>query len=81
MTRDKFTTMKFTAYMPIMHVQSRSKEQTLCMLMGIDFDEELLTLEPFDKEIYQDEKFVARCENCFIPDKNTTNQQLNNPLQ
>jgi hypothetical protein len=67
MTREKFTTIKFTAYMPIIHIQPRSKKETLCMLMAIDFDEDLLTLEPFDKVEYKDEKFIARCENCFIP--------------
>ena len=35
-----------------------------CMLIGIDFEQELLLLIPIDTETYEENKFWARCEYC-----------------
>ena len=67
MTRDKFIKTKFNAFMKIMHVQPRSKQETVCMLAAVDFEEEILILIPLDKETFEDITFEARYENCYIP--------------
>jgi hypothetical protein len=67
MTRGQFVKVKFMAYMPINYIQPSNKEVIECLLVGIDFEDQLLTLEPVDKVYYKDEQFVARCENCTFP--------------
>mgnify|MGYP006967778140 CR=1 FL=1 len=39
----------------------------LCMLVGLDFENNLMRLWPFDQEIYKDESFWARVEYCRRP--------------
>jgi hypothetical protein len=43
----------------------------LCMLLAVDFEEELFQLEPFgtDKELYTEKTFWARREYCRKPIK------------
>ncbi len=39
----------------------------LCMLVAIDFEEDLFKLMPFDTETYHQEPFWCRVENCERP--------------
>jgi hypothetical protein len=66
MERKEFMKRKFRAFEAIEYHQA-NKTIIECMIMQINFVEELLLLEPIDKELYSDESFWARCENCFIP--------------
>jgi len=38
-----------------------------CMLIAVDFDQELLKLEPMDKSIYEEIPFWSRIEYCECP--------------
>jgi hypothetical protein len=38
-----------------------------CMLLAIDFEQDLFKLEPVDKEMYEDASFWARVEYCKRP--------------
>lgn len=38
-----------------------------CMLIAIDFEQELFKLEPVDKEVYEDISFWTRVEYCKRP--------------
>ena len=38
-----------------------------CMLIAVDFEQELFKLEPIDKEMYEDTSFWVRVEYCKRP--------------
>lgn len=37
-----------------------------CMLLAVDFDEQLLKIIPFPGGYYEEKEFWARCEHCEI---------------
>ena len=67
MTRDQFVKKKFQAYQVIMWVNPTTKVKVECMLVGIHFDRELLTLDPVDKVLYHDEEFLSHIKDCYLP--------------
>lgn len=67
MKREEFTKKRWKGY-EIIEFRPPNKEIVYeCMLLAIDFEQDLFKLEPFDKEMYQDESFWARVEYCKRP--------------
>ena len=68
MTREEMLKLHWKAYREIMYQHPRSKEPVLCILLGIDFDDESMTLQPLgDGFITKD--FTAGIQFCSIPKK------------
>ena len=73
MTEDQFRKKRFHGFMSIDYSNSRIKNPDgeygviiPCMLVALDFDECILTLQPFPNESYKEDEFTAYCENCEI---------------
>lgn len=67
MTQEEFAKKRWQHSEAIEYSHPRSSRIVECMLLAIDFENGLLKLEPFDKEIYEDKSFWARVENCKRP--------------
>lgn len=68
MTREELIKKRWRAYEQINYMPKRKDGFTIeCVLIAIDFDNELFMLEPIDKEVYEDKTFWARVEYCKRP--------------
>lgn len=68
MTREELMKKRWSAYEQINYSPKRKDGVTFeCMLLAVDFENELMQLEPIDKELYEDNSFWARCEYCERP--------------
>ena len=67
MERDKFIKMKFKAFMAIDFFNKRDNNIVECILLAVDFEQELFTLEAVDKETYYSKPFDVRREYCELP--------------
>ena len=70
MRREEFIEKRWTAFELIEYRSPRKNDTDFvveCMLIAIDFENELFKLEPIDKEIYEDNQFWARVEYCKRP--------------
>ena len=68
MTREELVKKRWQGYERIDYIPKRKEGYVIeCMLLAIDFDNELFMLEPIDKEIYEDNTFWARVEYCKRP--------------
>jgi len=52
-------------YIPDRHPEAYEGES--CMLLAVDFEEQLMRLEPFDKPLNEDKSFWCRVEHCYRP--------------
>lgn len=68
MTREEFTKKRWVGY-ELIEFRPPNKEDVVyeCMLLAIDFEQDLFKLEPVDKEMYEDASFWARVEYCKRP--------------
>jgi hypothetical protein len=68
MTREEFIKKRWVGY-ELIEFRPPKKEDIVyeCMLLAIDFEQDLFKLEPVDKEMYEDESFWARVEYCKRP--------------
>lgn len=66
MDREKFVKLRFKAYQEVDYKDSRMEIPCRCMLVGINFDNELLTLHVID-ETYEGEDFPAPIQFCELP--------------
>jgi hypothetical protein len=66
MIRDQFIKYKFKAYMQIDYKSPRMEEPIRCMLIAIDFDNEVMTLTPIDYD-YENDNFNTTILYCFLP--------------
>lgn len=69
MTRDEMLKINWKAYQEIHYKHPRMSFPLLCLLVEIDFDEQIMTLQPLFGEDYINEDFIATIENCSIPRK------------
>lgn len=68
MTRDYFLKRHWKGYEIINYGPKRKDGIKIeCLLLAVDFENELFQLEPIDKEIYEDKQFWARVEYCERP--------------
>ena len=68
MEREGFIKKRWQGYEIILYMPKRKDGiEVECMLLAVDFENELFQLEPIDKEIYEDEAFWARAEYCKRP--------------
>ena len=68
MTREELMKKRWVGFELIEYSPPRKEGVVYeCMLLSIDFDQELFKLEPVDKELYEDESFWARVEYCKRP--------------
>ncbi len=68
MTKEEFVKKRFQHSEEIIYTRPESRIyksiQISCMLSGIDFEQDLLSLIPFDIEKYKEDAFWARIEYC-----------------
>jgi len=67
MTREQLMKLKIKAYMQVDYQPNRKKDPIRCMLTGVNFDAELMTLYPLDQKKYDNDNFEANPKWCFIP--------------
>lgn len=68
MTRDELIKKRWVGYELIEYRPYRKENIVIeCMLLSIDFEQELFKLEPVDKELYEDASFWVRVEYCKRP--------------
>lgn len=68
MTRDKMLKISFKPYMEINYKHPRMKNEILCLLLQIDFDDESMTLQPIqDDDGYITKDFIAGIQHCSLP--------------
>jgi hypothetical protein len=68
MEREEFIKKRWQGYEIILYMPKRKDGiEVECMLLAVDFENELFQLEPIDKDIYEDEVFWARVEYCKRP--------------
>ena len=66
MNRDEFMKRSWKPYMSIEYKHPRMNEGILCMLISVHFDDEIMELQPFDDNYYQ-QSFFSAIQNCSIP--------------
>jgi len=68
MNRDEFIKKRWVGYELLKYRPYRKEDVVIeCMLLSIDFEQELFKLEPIDKEMYEDKSFWVRVEYCKRP--------------
>jgi len=68
MTREEFIKKRWVGYELIEYRPYRKEDSVIeCMLLSIDFEQELFKLEPVDTEMYEDNSFWVRVEYCKRP--------------
>lgn len=65
MTREEMVKIKWKAYMTVEYQDKGMKHPAACLLSGIDFDAELLTLTPIDT-FYKQEEIYAPIQFCSL---------------
>jgi hypothetical protein len=68
MTREKMVKRSWKPYMEIEYKNARMKEGIICLLVGVNFDDEEMELQPIDK-IYVQKTFFTAISCCNIPKK------------
>lgn len=66
MTREEMVKRQWKPYMFIDYKDNGMKLPVECILSGIDFDAEILTLTPIN-DFYRRDEFQANLKYCFIP--------------
>ena len=66
MTREQFCKYKFRAYMQIDYKPPRMEESVRCMLVAVDFDNEIMTLSSTEIDCEND-NFIVNIKYCFLP--------------
>lgn len=68
MTREYFVKRKWSAYEQVDIFSPRKKEHKVrCMVLAIDFENETMQVEPFDKNLYEDKSFWCSIDRIEIP--------------
>ena len=66
MTREEMIKRSWKPYMSIDYKHPRMKEPIQCMLVSINFDDEVMELQPYDDNYYA-QSFFSAIQNCSIP--------------
>lgn len=68
MTRAEFIKTRWVGY-ELIEFRPPKKNDVVyeCMLLAIDFEQDLFKLKPVDEEMYEDESFWVRVEYCKRP--------------
>ena len=68
MTKEEFAKKRFIGFEEIIYTSPENPHMrrftVSCMLVGIDFEQELLRLMPFPNEKYEEDPFWVRIEYC-----------------
>ena len=87
MTREEMVKKAYKPYMVIMYKVRHYSEfkQIECLLVAVDFDNELMTLQPLEDGNFEVEEatFVTSISNCIVPTmhRNQTKIQEERKLQ
>lgn len=65
MTREKMLKVPWKAYMKITYKTDHMEREADCMLLSIDFENELMELVPFDKA-HEEYSFTANIKYCEL---------------
>lgn len=63
MTEEEFTKYSYRHSEAMVYHRKRPRADIDCMLIGVDFDNHLFHLYPFDQETYVGESYWVPCEN------------------
>lgn len=66
MTREKFVKYKFKAYMSIDFKHPGLSYSVECMLIGINYDTEILLLRSFKDNPFENDEFPAHISHCEL---------------
>lgn len=66
MTREEMIKRSWKPYMGIDYKHPRMDEPIQCMLISINFDDEVMELQPYDDNYYA-QSFFSAIQNCSIP--------------
>lgn len=67
MTQEEFGKKRFKGFEPIIFEGVKGEKNIECILLAVDFEQELFKLEPLDKNFYEDKEFWCRIEYCNRP--------------
>lgn len=67
MSDDKFKSYCFKHSMLMDYIHPRTKERISCMVIGINFDEELIKVFVMPNDTYKEDEFWTRYENIEKP--------------
>lgn len=69
MTREEFVKIKFKGYMEIIYVHPRTKEEIPCVMIAVNFDNEVISLQIMPGHRYQEDEFDTYIGNVKLPYK------------
>lgn len=68
MTRNEFIKKRWRAFELIEYAPYRKENIVIeCMLISVDFEQELFKIEPINKDMYDNDSFWVRIEYCKRP--------------
>ena len=68
MTREQLVKYRFKAYMQIDYKHIRMENPIRCMLVSVDFDNNVMTICPIDPD-YENKDFTTSTDYTFLPPK------------
>lgn len=80
MEREELTKRSWKGYMTIIYQEDRMENPIECLLVGIDFDGETMTLCPMEDK-YENTDFIANLKFCSIPKKFTELKVVKNGIK
>lgn len=70
MDRDEFVKRSWKAYQTVLYQDDRMELPVECLLAEVDFDGELMTLQPLH-EFFEQTDFIANIKYCSVPRRKT----------
>jgi len=75
MTREELIKYRFKAYMEIDYRHLRMEEPIRCMLVSVNFDDNVMIVCPIDPD-YENKDFTTSTDYCFMPPKPSKESKL-----
>ena len=67
MTRESMLKIKWIPYMSIIYHPPKVEFPTHMMVLGVDFENEIVICQPVDQDIYKQEEYYLNMKFCEIP--------------
>ena len=80
MTEKEFSKTAFKKSMLIEYKHSKMTEPIICLLCAVDFDEEIITIEPLENPRGIENKHHVHIKHCTIHDKKIRKLDLTTPI-
>lgn len=70
MTKERFNSLRFKSYMEVDYIHQKLINGSIpCMLLAVDFDNDVVKLKPVFSEEYEDNEFWCSIEYFDLPKK------------